>query len=262
MTGDCAIAGARLNFFSISAGLQLKPPTMKHVLAAIRDAQKHLLVEHADVTGVQPAVGVDRLGRRGGILEIADHTLKPAHEHFTGLVRRQRRPVSSTQRTSTPASECRSASPTISSLVPRGQIVTVPVDSVSPYAVTTCSKPSSSRMCRIRIGGTFAAPVIARRSDDRSELPRRSWASSDWKIVGGPAMTVMRFARNPVQHVAGVEHRDGVDRRAADQAREPARLVAERVEERVHEQVAVALSQDRPCRTRRGTRAHSARARS
>ena len=29
--------------------------------------------------------------------------------------------------------------------------------------------------------------VIARRSDDRSELPRRSWASSDWKIVGGPA---------------------------------------------------------------------------
>ena len=53
-------------------GVAVEAADDEHVLAAIRDAQEALLVEHADVAGVQPAVGVDRLGRRGGILEVAD----------------------------------------------------------------------------------------------------------------------------------------------------------------------------------------------
>ena len=53
-------------------GVAVEAADDEHVLAAIGDAQETLLVEHADVAGVQPAVGVDRLGRRGGILEVAD----------------------------------------------------------------------------------------------------------------------------------------------------------------------------------------------
>ena len=48
------------------------------------------------------------------------------------------------------------------------QIDTVPVDSVSPYAVTMVRKVSSSRMRRIISTGTAAAPVTASRSDERS----------------------------------------------------------------------------------------------
>ena len=48
------------------------------------------------------------------------------------------------------------------------QIDTVPVDSVSPYAVTMVWKVSSSRIRRIISTGTAAAPVTASRSDERS----------------------------------------------------------------------------------------------
>ena len=56
--------GARSIMFSISAGYALKPPTMN--MSLMRSVMRRLprVVHHADVAGVQPAVGVDRLGGR------------------------------------------------------------------------------------------------------------------------------------------------------------------------------------------------------
>ena len=47
----------------------------EHVLLAVGDAEVAALVEHADVAGVQPAVGVDRLGGRFGVVDEARITL-------------------------------------------------------------------------------------------------------------------------------------------------------------------------------------------
>ncbi len=62
----------------------------------------------------------------------------------------------------------------------RRHIVTVPHDSVSPYAVSTVSKPSSARMACTSSTGTTAAPVTPRRSEERSWSARRGSASSVW----------------------------------------------------------------------------------
>ena len=59
-------------------------------------------------------------------------TLNPRTSTSPGSFAGSERPVSSTQRTSTPAIGTPQRVATISSGVPRGQIVTVPVDSVSP----------------------------------------------------------------------------------------------------------------------------------
>lgn len=56
--------------------------------------------------------------------------------------------------------------------------VTVPDDSVSPYAVTTCGN-SSDLIRRTSATGTSAAPVTASRSDDRSCSARPGASSRD-----------------------------------------------------------------------------------
>ena len=40
--------------------------------------------------------------------------------------------------------------------------------------------------------GTTAAPVTARRSDDRSKEAKSGWLRMDWNTVGGPGSIVMR----------------------------------------------------------------------
>ena len=71
-------------------------------------------------------------------------------------------------------------------------IVMVPVDSVSPYAVRITRNDNSSRMRRIISTGTAAAPVTARRSDERSNASRSGWFRMLRYSVGGPGSAVMR----------------------------------------------------------------------
>ena len=44
-----------------------------HVLLAVGDEEEALVVEVADVAGVEPAVGVDRLGGGLGLVPVAGH---------------------------------------------------------------------------------------------------------------------------------------------------------------------------------------------
>ena len=51
--------------------VHVEPADDEHVLLAVGDLEVAALVHHADVAGVQPAVGVDRLARRRVVLEVA-----------------------------------------------------------------------------------------------------------------------------------------------------------------------------------------------
>jgi hypothetical protein len=65
----------------------------EHVLLAVGDAQVAVLVEHPDVAGVQPAVGVDGRGGGLGVVEEPGHDVVAPHDDLAGLARRQRRTV-------------------------------------------------------------------------------------------------------------------------------------------------------------------------
>jgi len=52
-------------------GIHVEPADDEHVLLAIGDPQVTTFVHHADVAGVQPAIGLDGLRRLGRILEVA-----------------------------------------------------------------------------------------------------------------------------------------------------------------------------------------------
>src|SRR5688500_6464822 len=71
---------------------------------------------------------------------------------------------------------------------------TNPVASVSPYAVSTVSNPSSDHMRSTSDTGTAAAPVTARRSDDRSNVARSGWLRIVWYTAGAPGIVVMPWA--------------------------------------------------------------------
>src|SRR5690349_5819363 len=57
-----------------------------HVLEPVGDRQVAVLVQSADVPGVQPALGIDGLGGRNGIVEVAEHDVGSAQQYFTGAV--------------------------------------------------------------------------------------------------------------------------------------------------------------------------------
>ena len=59
----------------------------EHVLEAVGDAQVTALVEHTDIAGVQPALGVDGLARGGLVAQIALHHVVAAQQHLTRLAR-------------------------------------------------------------------------------------------------------------------------------------------------------------------------------
>ena len=85
-------------------------------------------------------------------------------------------PSSSTIFTSTPFIARPDVCEIVSGSSSGRQIDTVPVDSVSPYAVTIVVNVSSSRIRRIISTGTAAAPVTANRNDDRSYVSRSGWS--------------------------------------------------------------------------------------
>ena len=71
-------------------GIGVEPADDVHVLDAIRDPQVAELIEHADVTGVQPAVRVDRLRRGRRVFEVTAHHVVAAHHDLARLAGRHR----------------------------------------------------------------------------------------------------------------------------------------------------------------------------
>ncbi len=54
------------------------------VLHPVGDVEVAVVVDEADVAGVQPAVGVDRLGRLLGLVQVAHEDVRPAHQDLAG----------------------------------------------------------------------------------------------------------------------------------------------------------------------------------
>ena len=67
-------------------GVHVESAADVHVLEPVGDLQIPGVVDSADIAGVQPAVGVDGVGRRLGIVEIAQHHVGPAQQHFACAV--------------------------------------------------------------------------------------------------------------------------------------------------------------------------------
>ena len=85
MTAACAIAGCSARNPSISAGIGVEAADDEHVLLPADDAQPARLGELTEVAGVQPTVGIDRLGRRGRVVEVALHDAVTTDEHLAVL---------------------------------------------------------------------------------------------------------------------------------------------------------------------------------
>ena len=64
-------------------GIDVEAANDEHVLLAADDAQPAGVGELAEVAGVQPAVGVDRVGSRQWIVEVPLHHAVAAHQHFS-----------------------------------------------------------------------------------------------------------------------------------------------------------------------------------
>ena len=62
-----------------------------HVLLAVGDEEEAVLVEVADVAGVQPAVGVDGLGGGLGLVPVAGHEDRAGDADLAGLADAERR---------------------------------------------------------------------------------------------------------------------------------------------------------------------------
>src|ERR1700758_2303073 len=63
-------------------GVDVESAADVHVLEPVGDAQVAGVVHGADVAGVQPAVGVDGGGGGVGGIEVAQHDIRPAQQHF------------------------------------------------------------------------------------------------------------------------------------------------------------------------------------
>ena len=100
------------------------------VLDPVHQRQVPILVEPADVAGVQPAAAQD-LGRLAGPAEVAAHHVRPAHDHLTGLAGGSNRSWPSTTPTSTPGS----GSPAVPALRVRMQRVERAADRAFRQAV-------------------------------------------------------------------------------------------------------------------------------
>ena len=194
--------------------------------------QVALLVERADVAGVQPAVLVDRLAGGLGVVEVAEHHVVAAHQQLAAVVARCGSPC--------PGSRGRWWWRPVSAESPSRHIVTTTA-SVMPNAVTTWSIASSSphpldqhhrydgragdREPQRRQVALGAAGRVEQRLVER----RRAREDGDPRVLDQP------------HRLVDVEGRDRVERRPGEQTDDDADLVAEGVEERVDHQVAVVL---------------------
>ena len=102
----------------------VEPADDEHVLDAADDAEVAVGVEHAEVAGVQVAVGVER-GRGGvGVVEVAAHHGLAAHAHLARLADgHHRRPSVSTVRTSNPGH----GTPTVVAMCAKSSSAALPV---------------------------------------------------------------------------------------------------------------------------------------
>ena len=120
---------------------------------------------------------------------------------------------------------------------------TVPVASVSPYAVSTVSMPSSDQSRSTSSTGTTAAPVTTSRRVERSY--RLAFGMVEDRLEDGrrPGQHRDALLRDPGEQTVDVEDRLGHHGGPGHQTGQDARLVAEGVEERVDDEVAVARAQ-------------------
>src|SRR3981189_3855545 len=63
----------------------MNPAADVHILYPVGDPEITTRVEDADVAGVQPAVLVDRLGRRLRVVEVAEHDVRATQQDFIAL---------------------------------------------------------------------------------------------------------------------------------------------------------------------------------
>ena len=197
---------------SSSAGATWKPLTLISSLLRPVSVDVAVLVDGAEIAGVQPAVGVERDGRGGGVVAVAGEQLRPAHPHLAvdhlrlgardqaaaaadadrlRLVEaRQRPPAGRPRRCRSPADEAAERSPAARSSA-----------AVQRRAAAADAARSARGRRPRRAGGGRARPAAA--------APR------------APAAT--RCVLHRAQHHLEVEAREGDDRRAARRARGGAR---------------------------------------
>src|SRR5204863_8487105 len=75
-------AGRLENTLDVGRGHVLAGGVDDQLLLAVDDGQVPVLVEGADVAGVQPAVGVDRIRGSLGLVAVARHHDLAAHQHL------------------------------------------------------------------------------------------------------------------------------------------------------------------------------------
>ena len=74
-------------------GRDLVAADLDQLLEPVDEEDAPVLVDVAEVAGVQPAVGVDGRGRGVRVVAVARHQLRAAHPQLAVLARRQRRPA-------------------------------------------------------------------------------------------------------------------------------------------------------------------------
>ncbi len=87
MTADSVTpVEARECLLDLGGGVDVEAAGDVHVLEAVGDLEVAAGIDGPDVAGVQPAVGVDRLGGRlGGVIEVSDHHHLAAREDLAGV---------------------------------------------------------------------------------------------------------------------------------------------------------------------------------
>ena len=143
-------------------GRDLQRVDLDQLLEAVDDEDVAVGVDVAEVAGVQPAVGVDHLGRRVRAVQVAGHRLRPADAAARPPRRRRRR-----------AARCSaSAGPAEPGTVPssRSGIVPPPVVSVrpQPWPTAACGNRAATRALERRRRAARRRRRSARRAAGRA----------------------------------------------------------------------------------------------
>ena len=212
----------------------------EHVFEPVGNAQIAALVEHADVAGVQPAVGVNRFQRRRFVVKVTLHHVVAAQQHLARLA--------------------------------GGDGVAVFIDAAhlgAGHGAAAGGGDGLGTVAGVTNGGTAAALGQAVGGGDvgnaqffthpRNQHRRHRGRASDGhaqrrnveilqarvrqhgqKQRRRPRQKADAVVGDARQHLVGVKHLLRVDRGTLDKRRHPAGLVAKRVEKRVDDQVTVA----------------------
>ena len=236
-------------------GIRVEPADDEHVLDAVGDGDVVVGVDVADVAGVEPAVGVDGLGGRGRVVEVADHHLEAARHDLTRVAGRH--------------------------------VVAVGVDDLHLDAGDRAPRRVGDDLGVVVVpahahdAGGLGEPVAGDhaleaellahlhheldgddgRAGDR-QAQRREVVLGQVGVEDGlvdrrwPREHRDPFLLHRRHHRRRVEHEVGEQRGAGEQRRDQARLQPHGVEQRVHEEVAVAVAESDDVGPRR-VRAHA-----